>query len=115
MGETFSEIWEKHYPVYNLSFFSSVDSKDQKALERLREERQAKITELKERTNYYTTQQLIQVGFSSFYPSSIYLLLALDLGQKKCIDITLCRVTCLSGSCMVYSCVPVNLITEHFF
>ncbi|OAY65644.1 Uncharacterized protein ACMD2_11407 [Ananas comosus] len=37
-----------------------LDSKDQKALERLREERQAKITELKERTNYYTTQQLIQ-------------------------------------------------------
>lgn len=37
------------------------DRKDQKTLERLRAERQAKIDELKERTNYYTTQQLIQV------------------------------------------------------
>ncbi|URD85507.1 putative integral membrane metal-binding protein (DUF2296) [Musa troglodytarum] len=37
-----------------------VDRKDQKTLERLRAERKAKIDELKERTNYYTTQQLIQ-------------------------------------------------------
>lgn len=37
------------------------DRKDAKTLERLRAERQAKIDELKERTNYYTTQQLIQV------------------------------------------------------
>lgn len=36
------------------------DLKDHKTLERLREERQAKIDELKEKTNYYTTQQLIQ-------------------------------------------------------
>uniref|UniRef100_A0A1D1Y3A0 Uncharacterized protein At2g24330 n=2 Tax=Anthurium amnicola TaxID=1678845 RepID=A0A1D1Y3A0_9ARAE len=36
------------------------DRRDQKMLERLRAERQAKIDELKERTNYYTTQQLIQ-------------------------------------------------------
>ncbi|KAG0475997.1 hypothetical protein HPP92_012838 [Vanilla planifolia] len=36
------------------------DRKDQKTLEKLRAERQAKIDELKERTNYYTTQQLIQ-------------------------------------------------------
>ncbi|PKA48236.1 Uncharacterized protein AXF42_Ash020633 [Apostasia shenzhenica] len=40
--------------------FSSVDRKDQKTLERLRAERKAKIDELKEITNYYTTQQLIQ-------------------------------------------------------
>ncbi|XP_076907083.1 uncharacterized protein At2g24330-like [Bidens hawaiensis] len=33
---------------------------DQRSLERLREERQAKIDELKDRTNYYNTQQLIQ-------------------------------------------------------
>jgi len=39
----------------------TVDRKDQKTLEKLRAERQAKIDELKERTNYYTTQQLIQV------------------------------------------------------
>ena len=39
----------------------SVDRKDQKTLERLRAERKAKLDELKERTNYYTTQQLIQV------------------------------------------------------
>ncbi|KAL4555122.1 hypothetical protein LXL04_037733 [Taraxacum kok-saghyz] len=36
------------------------DRRDQKALEKLRAERQAKIDELKERTNYYITQQLIQ-------------------------------------------------------
>lgn len=41
------------------------DWRDQKTLEKLREERQAKIDELKERTNYYTTQQLIQVHFES--------------------------------------------------
>ncbi|MQL93739.1 hypothetical protein Taro_026387 [Colocasia esculenta] len=39
---------------------SSVDNRDQKMLESLRAERKAKIDELKERTNYYTTQQLIQ-------------------------------------------------------
>lgn len=37
------------------------DRKDQKTLEKLRAERQEKIDELKEKTNYYTTQQLIQV------------------------------------------------------
>ncbi|RRT51348.1 hypothetical protein B296_00010435 [Ensete ventricosum] len=42
------------------TFFSTVDDKDQKTLERLRAERQAKIDELKEKTNYYNTQQLIQ-------------------------------------------------------
>ncbi|KAG0484479.1 hypothetical protein HPP92_008558 [Vanilla planifolia] len=37
-----------------------LDHMDQKTLEKLRAERKAKIDELKERTNYYTTQQLIQ-------------------------------------------------------
>lgn len=41
------------------------DSRDQKTVERLRAERQAKIDELKERTNYYITQQLIQVHLRS--------------------------------------------------
>ncbi|KAK4756657.1 hypothetical protein SAY87_006784 [Trapa incisa] len=41
-------------------FMRMCDRKDQRTLERLRAERQAKIDELKERTNYYTTQQLIQ-------------------------------------------------------
>lgn len=42
--------------------FSQIgDSRDQKTLESLQAERQEKIDELKERTNYYTTQQLIQV------------------------------------------------------
>ncbi|XP_050366871.1 uncharacterized protein At2g24330 [Argentina anserina] len=36
------------------------DRKDNKTLERLRAEKQAKIDELKEKTNYYSTQQLIQ-------------------------------------------------------
>lgn len=43
-----------------VSFTKMCDRKDQKTLERLRAERQEKIDELKERTNYYTTQQLIQ-------------------------------------------------------
>ncbi|KAM7523454.1 hypothetical protein LguiA_013356 [Lonicera macranthoides] len=43
-----------------VSFNRMCDRKDQKTLERLRAERQAKIDELKEKTNYYTTQQLIQ-------------------------------------------------------
>ncbi|KAG6773014.1 hypothetical protein POTOM_024447 [Populus tomentosa] len=43
-----------------LGFFHEVDRRDQNTLERLRAERQAKIDELKEKTDYYTTQQLIQ-------------------------------------------------------
>uniref|UniRef100_A0A7N0ZTM3 Lunapark zinc ribbon domain-containing protein n=1 Tax=Kalanchoe fedtschenkoi TaxID=63787 RepID=A0A7N0ZTM3_KALFE len=43
-----------------VSLMTMWDRKDQKTVERLRAERQAKIDELKERTNYYTTQQLIQ-------------------------------------------------------
>lgn len=42
------------------SFTKMRDQKDHRTLENLRAERQAKIDELKERTNYYTTQQLIQ-------------------------------------------------------
>ncbi|GLJ20487.1 hypothetical protein SUGI_0372830 [Cryptomeria japonica] len=42
------------------SYFRMRENKDQKTLEKLRAERQAKINELKERTNYYMTQQLIQ-------------------------------------------------------
>ncbi|XP_019174349.1 PREDICTED: uncharacterized protein At2g24330 [Ipomoea nil] len=42
------------------SFMTMRERKDQKTLEKLRAERQAKIDELKEKTNYYTTQQLIQ-------------------------------------------------------
>ncbi|PWA95003.1 lunapark domain-containing protein [Artemisia annua] len=42
------------------SFTKMRDSRDQKTVDRLRAERQAKIDELKERTNYYITQQLIQ-------------------------------------------------------
>ncbi|XP_027355367.1 uncharacterized protein At2g24330-like [Abrus precatorius] len=43
-----------------ISFTRMCDRRDQKILENLRAERQAKIDELKEKTNYYTTQQLIQ-------------------------------------------------------
>ncbi|KAK3229035.1 hypothetical protein Dsin_000916 [Dipteronia sinensis] len=50
------------FGVYSafMRFSKMRDRKDHKTLERLREERQAKIDELKEKTNYYTTQQLIQ-------------------------------------------------------
>ncbi|KAL5836601.1 hypothetical protein ACOSQ3_013770 [Xanthoceras sorbifolium] len=43
-----------------MRFSKMRDLKDHKTLENLRAERQAKIDELKEKTNYYTTQQLIQ-------------------------------------------------------
>ncbi|KAK4431767.1 hypothetical protein Salat_0938800 [Sesamum alatum] len=50
------------YITYSLlrSFSRMLDRKDRKTLENLQAERQAKINELKEKTNYYTTQQLIQ-------------------------------------------------------
>ncbi|KAH7388055.1 hypothetical protein KP509_16G055300 [Ceratopteris richardii] len=41
-------------------YYRMREQKDQKTLDRLREERQAKINELKERTNFYLTQELIQ-------------------------------------------------------
>ncbi|OIV96522.1 hypothetical protein TanjilG_07914 [Lupinus angustifolius] len=44
----------------SVSFTRMCDRRDQKNLERLRAEKQAKIDELKEKTNYYITQQLIQ-------------------------------------------------------
>ncbi|KAM7263650.1 hypothetical protein ACFE04_001333 [Oxalis oulophora] len=47
------------YSVYN-NITRMCERKDEKTLERLRAERQSIIDELKERTNYYTTQQLIQ-------------------------------------------------------
>lgn len=43
-----------------VSFSRMCDRRDQKTLERLQAERQEKIDELKEKTNYYITQQLIQ-------------------------------------------------------
>ncbi|KAL5211919.1 hypothetical protein ABZP36_022766 [Zizania latifolia] len=43
-----------------VNFTRMFERKDQKTLEKLRAERKAKIDELKERTNYYLTQQLIQ-------------------------------------------------------
>ncbi|XP_076958593.1 uncharacterized protein At2g24330-like [Bidens hawaiensis] len=46
---------------YGLSSFTKFcDRRDQKTLDKLRDERQAKIDELKERTKYYIIQQLIQ-------------------------------------------------------
>ncbi|KAI7743708.1 hypothetical protein M8C21_014974 [Ambrosia artemisiifolia] len=50
------------FGLYNglSSFNKFCDRRDLKALEKLRGERQEKIDELKERTNYYITQQLIQ-------------------------------------------------------
>ena len=51
--------------TYMIAHKSIVDRKDQKTLESLRMERQAKIDELKEKTNFYATQQLIQALNSS--------------------------------------------------
>ncbi|KAI3755746.1 hypothetical protein L1987_55552 [Smallanthus sonchifolius] len=47
-----------YWALFN--FIRMRDGRDQKTVDRLRAERQEKIEELKERTNYYTTQQLIQ-------------------------------------------------------
>ncbi|KAL8142853.1 hypothetical protein V2J09_015885 [Rumex salicifolius] len=47
-------------PSYNTWCLAVREHKDQKTLEELRAERQSKIDELKEKTNYYITQQLIQ-------------------------------------------------------
>ncbi|KAL2318291.1 hypothetical protein Fmac_032167 [Flemingia macrophylla] len=47
------------YSIF-VSFTRMCDRRDQKILEKLRTERKAKIDELKEKTNYYITQQLIQ-------------------------------------------------------
>ncbi|XP_024527983.1 uncharacterized protein At2g24330 [Selaginella moellendorffii] len=41
-------------------YFHMRERKDQRTLEKLRAERQARIDELKQRTNYYATQELIQ-------------------------------------------------------
>ncbi|KAF8702745.1 hypothetical protein HU200_001359 [Digitaria exilis] len=48
--------------IYSLlvSFTRMLERKDKNTLERLRAERKAKIDELKDRTNYYLTQELIQ-------------------------------------------------------
>ncbi|WJX09910.1 hypothetical protein P8452_00691 [Trifolium repens] len=50
------------YATYStfVSFIRMCDRRDQKILDRLRAERKEKIDELKEKTNYYITQQLIQ-------------------------------------------------------
>jgi hypothetical protein len=47
------------HSAYN-NFSRMCERKDQKTLERLQAERREKINELKERTNYYSTQKLIQ-------------------------------------------------------
>lgn len=57
--------------ILNADFSSELligERKDQERLERLKAERQEKINELKEKTNYYITQQLIQVGSLSQRP-----------------------------------------------
>ncbi|KAG6608195.1 hypothetical protein SDJN03_01537, partial [Cucurbita argyrosperma subsp. sororia] len=64
-----------------LSFTRMCDRKDQKTLERLRAERQAKIDELKEKTNYYITQQLIQMVFWG---------LKLNSGNDCCLFLYIC-------------------------
>ncbi|KAF7135277.1 hypothetical protein RHSIM_Rhsim08G0224200 [Rhododendron simsii] len=56
-----------------VNFTRMCDRKDQKTLEKLRAERQEKIDELKEKTNYYITQQLIQfkIFVEPFFPPSV--------------------------------------------
>lgn len=49
-----------------VNWFGLGDRRDQHTLEKLQAEMLGKINELKERTNYYITQQLIQVRYSLF-------------------------------------------------
>jgi endoplasmic reticulum junction formation protein lunapark len=57
----YQDIFSVHLNKCTPLYLFTVERKDQKTLEKLRAERKAKIDELKERTNYYLTQQLIQV------------------------------------------------------
>ncbi|KAI7734303.1 hypothetical protein M8C21_011672 [Ambrosia artemisiifolia] len=56
------------------SFTKMLDVRDQNTVDRLRAERKEKIDELKERTNYYITQQLIQVQLKYRWPDHLLLL-----------------------------------------
>jgi hypothetical protein len=49
-----------------VGFWRMCDRRDQHTLEKLQAEMLGKINELKERTNYYITQQLIQVRYNLF-------------------------------------------------
>ncbi|KAH1225173.1 Uncharacterized protein GmHk_11G032145 [Glycine max] len=55
-----------------MSVSDASDRKDQKILESLRAERKAKIDELKEKTNYYITQQLIQAKIDELNEKTNY-------------------------------------------
>lgn len=81
------------------------ERKDQKTLERLRAERQAKIDELKERTNYYTTQQLIQVTITSYLAQYFMcsIELSLDLFLFICVCVCASAIMCGEGEFSFYS------------
>ncbi|KAJ7298736.1 hypothetical protein O6H91_09G058500 [Diphasiastrum complanatum] len=65
------------------------ERKDQKTLERLRAERQAKIDELKRKTNYYLTQQLIQkYDLDPTAKAAAASVLAAKLGAEAGINVT---------------------------
>lgn len=73
------------------------DRRDQKILDRLRAERKEKIDELKERTNYYVTQQLIQVivrcnDCQMAYWFSMYHLLSLLLTSQYIFGVAFLRL-----------------------
>ncbi|CAA2996627.1 uncharacterized protein At2g24330-like [Olea europaea subsp. europaea] len=65
------------------SALGSFTRMDQKKLEKLQAERQAKIDELKERTNYYTTQQLIQYDLDPAAKAAAATVLASKLGADS--------------------------------
>ncbi|KAL0315593.1 UNVERIFIED_CONTAM: hypothetical protein Sradi_5437500 [Sesamum radiatum] len=73
------------YITYSVlrSFSKMCDQKDHKTLEKLQAERQAKINELKERTNYYTTQQLIQARWPASSQAAAARVLASKLGADS--------------------------------
>ncbi|WZZ09711.1 hypothetical protein YC2023_095632 [Brassica napus] len=55
-----------------VTFSKMFDRRDQRTLEKLRAERLDKINELKERTNFYITQQLIEVSYYVFKLQSLF-------------------------------------------
>lgn len=80
------------FVVYTMvfRFIRMLDRKDQKTLERLRAERKAKLDELKELTNYYTTQQLIQrYDLDPAAKAAAASVLASKLGTDSGIKVTL--------------------------
>lgn len=86
-----------------VKWFGLGDRRDQNTLEKLQAELLGKINELKERTNYYTTQQLIQVKicFCVSEASSHYCILD-SIGFLVCMIISNVPLSCFDLCCCYF-------------